>query len=230
MTKRPKIKYTRQTGIIKPGLLKDSRVTLIGTGSVGSFTALTLGKMGVQNIEAYDEDGVSEHNLPNQFFRKEDVGQFKATALASILASFSDTTVKSMLMFYKSQRLQPVVIVATDSMSSRMTAWKQFKAQKQARVFIEARMGAELGRVITIQKNSKGVLSKDDEKFYAEHWYPDSKMVQLPCTARSIIYNVLMLASLICRAYKGVLTKEAVPRELVFSMTMLDQRSWMIAK
>ena len=187
--------------------------------------------MGVTEIEAFDEDGVDAHNLPNQFYRKEDLLQFKTDALALILHQFTDAEVLSKARFYKNQPLQETVVVATDSMSSRKLVWEQFLKQPQARVLIEARMGAEMGIVYTIVKTPKVFgyqIIPAEKKFYEEMLYPDSSVKPLPCTAKTIIYNVLMLASLISRAYKGVLMGESVPKEMTFSMTNLTERSWMV--
>lgn len=224
-----RMSFTRQLGILDPKKMKKQKITVVGSGAVGSFSALSLAKMGTPVINVYDNDGVTEHNLPNQFYRKQDTRKYKVLALKEILGDFSDAIVHSSPMQYVGGPLGDTVVVATDSMSSRKLVWDQFKKQPLSTVFIEARMGAELGRVYTIVKKN-GKLSAEDIKFYESRWYPDNKVKPLPCTARTIIYNVLMISSLICRAYKGVIMGEAVPREQIFNMTSLDERSWMYTK
>jgi molybdopterin/thiamine biosynthesis adenylyltransferase len=207
--------------------LTDSDISVIGAGAIGSFAALTLAKMGARTITVYDEDGVEDHNLPNQFYRKQDIKQFKVEALSQILAEFSDTRVRAINKPYVNQILRNTVVVATDSMASRKLVWEQFLKQNKSQNLIEARMGAELGMVYTIKKgNTK--FTKHDIPFYQDRLYTDDKVKPLPCTGRSIIYNILMISSLICRAYKSVLTKEKFPRELIFNMTSLDERSYMM--
>ena len=90
-------------------------------------------------------------------------------------------------------------------------------------------MGAELGAVYTIAKKD-GKIAPKDVKFYESRLYNDDQVPPLPCTARSIIYNVLMLSSLISRAFKGIVNGEKVPKELIFNMTQLDARSFMYTK
>ena len=41
-------------------------VTIIGAGATGSWLALMLAKLGIQDITVYDFDVVEEHNVPNQ--------------------------------------------------------------------------------------------------------------------------------------------------------------------
>ena len=221
----------RQQDLIADKLFKGSTVTLIGAGGIGSPTAICLAKMGVERIIAWDEDGVDNINIPNQFYRLKDVGQFKVDALNSILGEFTDARVTAFKGMYTGQQLSPVTVVTTDSMASRRLVWEQFLRQPQARHLIEARMGAKLGMVYTISKKlGKGrwVISPKDFKFYESHLYSDDKVKPAPCTAKAIIYNTFMIASLICRAYESILKSEKhFPREMIFNMTFMDERSWM---
>jgi hypothetical protein len=114
-------------------------------------------------------------------------------------------------------------------MESRRMAWEQFKAQKTPQTYIEARMGAELGMVYTITKKA-GKVTKEDAELYEARLYSDDKVKPLPCTGKTIIYNVLMLSSLIARTLKGVITGQETPRELIFNMTTLDERSFMFRR
>lgn len=226
-----KLNRMRQQDLISDKLFKDSTVTLIGAGGIGSPTALCLAKMGVENVVLWDEDGVDDINVPNQFYRLKDVGQFKVDALAGVLNEFSDTTIHGYRKMYRGEALSPVTIVATDSMASRRLVWEQFLKQNRAHHLIEARMGAKVGMVYSISKKlvkGRWVISPKDFKFYETRLYSDDKVKPVPCTAKAIIYNTLMIASLICRAYESILKKEKnFPREMVFNMTYMDERSWM---
>ena len=219
--------FTRQMDLLNNRFLGKLKVTLIGAGAIGSFTALTITKMGVINLTIYDQDGVSEHNLPNQFFRIKDTHQFKIDCLQNIIHDFTGVTIKPNIRYYTKQKLGNVVIVATDSMSSRKLVWEQFLKQPQCHSLIEARMGAELGIVYTIRRLSNIVIPIDI-KFYEDKLYSDKQAKQLPCTAKAIIYNVLMIASLICRSLKAVVSNEPIPREMVFGMTNITDHSFMI--
>ena len=178
--------------------------------------------MGVRNIKLVDEDGVSEENLPNQFYRIADVGGFKVMALKKLILEFSGVLSVPLISYYGSQSLSTLVVVATDSMSSRRIVWKQFLKQRKSLYYIEARMGAELGMVYTIKSKSLA-----DRKFYENTLYRDEQVVALPCTARTIIYNVLMISSLVCRAVKGIVNSEEFPREMVFNMASINEASFM---
>jgi len=70
-------RYIRQQELVDQERLSDLKVTIIGCGAVGSFSALSLCKMGVKHLTLIDPDTVNSENLPNQFFRECDLGKKK---------------------------------------------------------------------------------------------------------------------------------------------------------
>lgn len=59
--------FSRQVNIFKPEEFK-TPIQIIGAGATGSWVALSLAKMGIENMTIYDFDEVGMHNLPNQCF------------------------------------------------------------------------------------------------------------------------------------------------------------------
>jgi len=204
--------YSRQEGILNMKKVKNLDVTIIGAGATGSFSALGLAKMGVGNITVFDEDGVSEHNLPNQFYRHQDINQFKVDALKEIIHNFSEATVRTNVMFYEKEKLSELVIVCTDSLDSRKRVWEQFLKQPQTKYYIDSRMGGEMAHLFIVKEKSKKLID-----FYSESL--KVKPEQLPCSERSIIYCVMMIASIIGRAVKSIVENETdFPYEVIFGM------------
>lgn len=232
--------YTRQRDLLNQNKISNTPVTIIGCGALGSVAAMALAKMGVMNFELFDEDGVDEVNLPNQMYRNQDVGDFKVDALGAIIKSYNpDTRIWAHNKMYTNQLLSGVIIIATDSMSSRKLVWKEFIKQNSATAMIEARMGAEEGQIYIICKVSliseSGELNPNklevaipDIEFYEERLYDDKDTIQLPCTGKAIIYNVFMVGSLIGRAFKAVAEQEQFPRELIFGMKQLHKYSFQV--
>jgi len=222
------VDYTRQEGIVSQSKISSHSVSLIGCGALGSASAMALVKMGINDLTLYDEDGINEVNLPNQMYMEEHIGMFKVDALIEILQAFNkDIKPIGINQMYIGQPLREIVIVTTDSMASRQAIWKQFLAQKMPWALIEARMGAEEGQIYTIRKDNIGITYADG-KFYEDRLYSDAEANQLPCTAKAIIYNVFMIASLVCRAYKAVVEGEKFPREIVFGMSQIHNYSFQI--
>lgn len=63
----------------------DSRIHIVGCGSVGSTIAENLARCGVTKMTLWDFDMVEPHNISNQMFRQQDVGKLKVEALKDIL-------------------------------------------------------------------------------------------------------------------------------------------------
>jgi molybdopterin/thiamine biosynthesis adenylyltransferase len=67
--------------------LKQSRVTVLGLGGLGSFVALSLASAGVGNLLLVDDDVVELSNLNRQvLYTADDLGQYKCEAAARRLA------------------------------------------------------------------------------------------------------------------------------------------------
>lgn len=63
----------------------DTRIHIVGCGSVGSTLAENLARCGVTKMTLWDFDTVEAHNIVNQMFRQQDVGRQKVEALKDIL-------------------------------------------------------------------------------------------------------------------------------------------------
>lgn len=63
----------------------DSRIHIVGCGSVGSTVAENLVRCGITKLTLWDFDTVEPHNLANQMFRQKDVGRAKVDALLDML-------------------------------------------------------------------------------------------------------------------------------------------------
>ena len=120
-------RYRRQLDILPPDRLAKLNVTIIGCGAVGSFTCLTLAKMGVTDITVYDGDSVEEHNLPNQWYRPDHVGWNKTDALYDVIYDFTELELKAHARHYTREPLTGIVICCVDSMDARLKIWREVK-------------------------------------------------------------------------------------------------------
>lgn len=71
----------------------DSRIHIVGCGSVGSTVAENLARCGVTKFTLWDFDTVEPHNLANQMFRQQDVNKPKVEALLEILKEINPDVV-----------------------------------------------------------------------------------------------------------------------------------------
>jgi len=210
------VRHWRQNDIANPDRLQE-KITVIGAGSVGSFTVLTLAKLGCGNIEVYDFDGVEEHNLPNQFYRNCDIGRPKVEALKSIVKDFEGLDISVHNEKFESQDLFGYVVLAVDSMDERLKIWEKIRLNPMVKRLFDARMGGESMRLFSINP-----LDIDDIRFYEKALYPSKEALQLPCSARSIIYNILAVSSLVCNNVKKAMLGEGLRKEIAFDLKKLN--------
>lgn len=201
--------YWRQLDIINPDALARIPITMIGVGGLGSPMAMLLSKMGVQEFEIYDDDTIEIHNVPNQMYTLRDIGQPKAEAISGVIAAHGGVP-NPRIERYESQPLKGLVIVTVDNMAGRSKVWETVKFNPNVPLLIDARMGAEEGRVFAVNP-----ADLDSIKHYESSLYSDDDAIELPCTAQSIIYNTFGMAALVGRLVKGFANGEDLPKELI---------------
>lgn len=216
MTAGQPMEFLRQLDLVSPDTL-DVPIHLIGCGGIGSFAALVLSKMGVQQLHLYDPDAIEEHNLPNQLFRLRDVGRYKIEALQEILEEFARPPAEVQPVEVEARRMTGVVISGVDSMRARKAIWlRSIRYRAGILRYLDARMGAEVARIYAVNPTDPA-----DIRFYEKTLYDDEEAEVLPCTAAAIIYSGFAIASLIGNLVKRLATGEDLPREILFDLKTL---------
>ena len=208
--------YWRQLDIVPIRTLQGFHVNIIGAGGIGSPTAIALAKMGVGTLTIWDDDKVEEHNLPNQFHRHFEVGEFKSDALYRLVHDFVGDEVNLHLRQERltDQTLGGIVVAAVDSMESRKAIWEASKASLGVELYIDPRMGGQMLRLYTV--NPHDPISR---KEYEATLYGDEDAMHLPCTAQSIIYTGMMAGSLVANSVKRFAADETAVFEVIFDFT-----------
>jgi len=195
-------RYGRHWDMIDVERLHTTPIKIIGTGSVGSFTCLSLCKMGAHNIEIWDDDLIDEVNISNQFFRIKDIGEYKVDALQGLVKEFEDVSI----IYHPdkcngSEALNGIVIVALDSMLPRKRIWDSVKKNSNVELFIDPRMGGRVARIYALKPG-------DNVEAYERTLYTDENSAPERCTERTIIYNVLGISSMICKVIEDYFKDE----------------------
>jgi sulfur carrier protein ThiS adenylyltransferase len=160
----------RHLSVFSPHAFGSRRVDVIGCGATGSRVVLSLAKLGVENIHAWDFDKVEEHNVPNQAFGLQHVGLLKVDALAQLVraATGAEITIHPEKVD-GTQQLSEVVFLLTDTMSSRKEIWNRaLKFKLRTNLIVETRMGADSGRVYALNPNRPGQIKAYEETLYAD--------------------------------------------------------------
>ena len=212
------IDYWRQLDIVSPSDL-DFDVNLIGVGGLGSPIAMALVKMGCPRITFFDSDTVEPHNLPNQLYRLADISLPKVEALARILREYADAEITPVNERVERRTFGGIVISAVDSMAARRTIWENCVRYKAGvKLYIDARMGGEVGRILTVSPTNPMAVSA-----YEGTLFSDEEGSQELCTAQATIYSTFGVASLVANQVKRFARGESQTYEHIidFSTSML---------
>jgi molybdopterin/thiamine biosynthesis adenylyltransferase len=198
------VDHTRHIGIFDASSLN---VSLIGAGGIGAFTALGLVKMGIRQLDIYDDDEVDDVNLATQLHRISDLGTSKVTALAQVLADYSDVPVSihPERVTLDTRFYADVVISAVDSIQARKDIWEAAYWSSPSH-YLDARMAAEEFQLYSVD-------------MFKTYWYrdmlfqqDDSLVPDLPCTSKATVYCGMIAAGEICAAVRKIATGVTVPR------------------
>lgn len=193
---------TRQLDIIPMEAL-EAKITVIGAGAIGSFTVLSLAKMGFTDITVFDDDDVSVENMNCQFYRFKDIGKKKVIALADLVKEFTKVEIEGKPELYEKGFFPGVVISAVDSMEVRKLIWTNHLLSPHTKAVIDPRMGAESALLYCMCP-----MIEQDRISYEKTLYLDQDAVQERCTAKATIYTALLLSGLVVKAVKDTLLAE----------------------
>jgi hypothetical protein len=193
---------TRQLKLIPIEVLEEP-ITIIGAGAVGSFTALSLAKMGFSNITVFDFDKIDVENMNCQFYRFKDIGKFKVEALQELVEDFTKVQINARNQLYETGTFKGIVISAVDSMKVRKMIWDNHKETGiGTKLIIDPRMGAESALIYAMSPwDAKDIVS------YEKALYTDENAVEEDCTAKATMYCATMLAGQVCKVVKDFLVK-----------------------
>lgn len=208
--------YTRQRAWFDPSTT-NAAATIVGCGGIGSFAAFALAKLGVQTLKLVDFDTVDEHNVPNQLFALNQLGELKVSALADSISSATGVyPIGINAPLQDGIPRLPIVVSALDSMAARTELWEQVRYRLEVKLFLDGRLGGE--HVVLYSVDPSNPI---DVAGYETTLHSDADGQDLPCTARSIIDVGFAVGSLITRAVRRHYAHEpAIPTVYLNQQTL----------
>lgn len=187
-------------------------ITIIGAGATGSWLALALAKLGLEDITVYDFDIIEEHNIPNQAFGLKDVGAPKVDALFETIKQTTGTEIKIANEKFVDQRLAGVVFLMVDSMEARKTIWENsIKMKSAVKLLIEPRMGLDVGRIYNVEPMDLNQIKKYEDTYYAD----DVAEVSACGASMTVISSALGITSWCVRQLINFQNKEELDNEIL---------------
>jgi len=221
-------RFLRQLDIFDPSKYENKQIEVIGAGGIGSFTLLALAKLGMKKIRVYDGDKVEDHNIPSQLHLIKALGLPKVQSIQALCKQLSGTEIEAKNEFWSSESgpLSGIVISALDHMhadaketkAGRKELWEALKMNFDVDFYVDARIGGEIIRVLSIQP-CKDTLHWE---WYEGLLYQNSEVADLPCTGRNIIDVGFMVAAVITNNVRRFLKTGTFDRDIVISMSDLS--------
>lgn len=170
------IDTTRHLDVFSPRVFGDRRIDVIGAGATGSRIVVSLAKLGIDNIHVWDFDVVESHNIANQSYALGDIGRPKVEALRDLVKAQTglEISIHNERVDGK-QVLGHVVFLLVDTMASRKEIFEKALCYKpRTKLMIETRMGADEGRVYTINPSKPAQIKGWQGTLYGDEAAPVS--------------------------------------------------------
>ena len=237
---------TRHKDLLKEKTL-DKQIHIVGCGSIGSFLAQSLVRMGFNDFYLWDFDIVKEHNLANQGYYQNQEGQKKTTALKTILVNidntinvvekghFTNKEIERMTINDKNKEI--IICSCLDNMNTRISIIKEmFKRQANKIVFLDGRMSSEQAQVYLFNYEYDKDNLKDYKTYYErniqKYFYEDEQSHEGVCTNKSNVFTANIISGYMIKTlldydnYK----KSNQPNEMYSSVKLIDIKQWEIHK
>ncbi len=217
----------RHLEVFSPTEFGDQRIDIIGVGATGSRIAIGLAKLGIPQIHIWDFDKVEAHNVPNQAFGLNHIGQLKVEALQAIIKDQTGTEVTiHNERVDGTQRLGVVVFLLTDTMASRQEIWKAGIRYKPSTAFmIETRMGSNSGRIYSVNPSDPAHVKGWEATLYSDNVAEVSACgtsITVGSTAEVVsglaVWQLIRWHKIQQQQKAGKETTDEIENELVFSL------------
>jgi len=157
--------------------LKEQQILIIGAGGTGSWLTLLLARAGVSNIVVYDDDIIESRNNGGQFFRLDQVGQYKVDALKSNVLAYTGVEIYTFKEKYDTDSMTaPIVCSMVDNMATRKVAFQKWNAYEGKKLFVDVRLDFE--------QSDTFIVDEGDTGRYVETLFDDAEVQEPQCTMR----------------------------------------------
>jgi len=195
-----------------PWFGKNKTIILGGVGGIGSWVALSLGRIG-HDLVIFDMDTYDATNIAGQFCGISSIGKKKATVSAELVAEFSGMHPNVFGKYTEKSLSSPIMIAAFDNMEARKTMFENWKKQEDRELFIDGRMTAEHFQVFGVQKGM--------EEEYEKHLFSDDEANALRCSFKATSHNAMGIAYIITGLVNNFLSEDPSGlREIPFETEM----------
>jgi len=211
----------RQETAVSFDALQATTVSVIGCGAIGSFATYALAKLGVGSFHLYDPDTVDAENVGCQLFSTQNIDESKVDALKHYIIDDAGVTPRNVYAYEwpvtADTRLPAadVTLACVDSLAARRQVWQVYRRMAQNNtnpsILIDARMGLEILHLFTISLLDQLAVNEYCKSLEGEE-------LELPCSARSIVYCPQIAGGFIAHAVKRFIGGDLNSHEMILDI------------
>jgi len=213
------VSFMRHAGFFGP---EDAQtLNIIGVGATGSNIGMIAAKMGFHNFRVWDADIVENHNLPNQIYDVEHVGQRKVDAFASVIKRFNpNANVETHPYFFDSSHKDLLadgpLVLTVDTMSARKESHSAFHMNWKVNKVYETRLGFDFGELNIVDN-----MNITESNNWAQCLRSDDELDEGPCNLRICTTLVGLVASYTVHSICAMLSSQRTGLDATFKQKTL---------
>lgn len=174
-----------------------AHIHIIGCGAIGSHVAEQLARMGCDNIHLWDFDTVSPHNITNQMFIQDDIGEPKITAVWHMIHDINpDVKLYLHAQGWQGETLSGYVFLCVDNIDLRREIVKVNQFNPNCLAFFDFRMRLTDAQHYMAVRENLGDMKKLLDSMAFSHDEAKDATPKSACNVElSVIYTVKGIVS-----------------------------------
>lgn len=196
--------------------IKEQEVVLAGLGGIGSWCALLLSRLDIRYLTLYDDDTVDSVNLAGQFYRKNQIKVYKASAISSAVHEYSNyyNCNAYTRKFDSNSATSRIMICGFDNMAARKLFYRRwsvyldkYPSVANESLFIDGRLSADTFQVLCIKGDDVYNRARYEEKFL----FDDSEADETICSFKQTSFMANMIASYMVNLFVNFISNLSNP-------------------
>lgn len=196
--------------------IKEQEVILAGLGGIGSWCALLLSRLDIRYLTMYDDDVVDSVNLAGQFYRKNQIKAYKASAISSAVHEYSNyyNCNAYTRKFDSNSATSRIMICGFDNMAARKLFYRrwsvyldQYPSVANESLFIDGRLSADTFQVLCIKGDDTYNRKRYEENFL----FDDSEADETICSFKQTSFMANMIASYMVNLFVNFISNLSNP-------------------
>lgn len=196
--------------------IKEQDVILAGLGGIGSWCALLLSRLDIRCLTLFDDDIVDSVNLAGQFYKKNQIKTYKASAISTAIHEYSNyyNCHVNKSKFHINAPFSEIMICGFDNMEARKVFYRrwaayldQYPSKANECLFIDGRLSADTFQVLCIKGDDKYNMKRYEEKFL----FDDSEADETICSFKQTSFMANMIASYMVNLFVNFISNLSNP-------------------